>query len=107
MMALLDNSPLDFIINSDEQDLERIVAFVHRTFNSLDFIYFLKALKSIYVTKGGLESILNEHKTGESLKTSMHNLYMTFFELPLSKRTERHVSDPFKGSAAKKLFKLR
>jgi uncharacterized protein (TIGR02757 family) len=103
MMALLDYSPYDFILNSDEHDLERIEGFVHRTFNSLDFIYFLKALKNIYITKGGLESIFNEHKTGESLIMSIHNFNMLFFELPHSKRTERHVSDPFKGSAAKKL----
>jgi len=103
MMALLDDSPFDFILNFDEQDIERIEGFVHRTFNSLDMIYFLKALKNIYKTKGGLESIFNEHKTGESLKTSIHNFYMLFFELPHIKRTERHVSDPFKGSASKKL----
>lgn len=103
MMALLDYSPFDFILNSDEHDLERIEGFVHRTFNSLDFVYFLKALKNIYKTRGGLESIFNEHKTGESLITSIHNFKMLFFELPHSKRTERHVSDPFKGSAAKKL----
>ena len=103
MMALLDNSPSDFILNSDEHDLERIEGFVHRTFNSLDLIYFLKALKNIYQTKGGLESIFNENKTSESLKMSIHNLNLLFFELPHSKRSERHVSDPFKGSAAKKL----
>ena len=28
---------------------------------------------------------------------------MLFFEFPHSKRTEKHVSDPFKGSAAKRL----
>jgi uncharacterized protein (TIGR02757 family) len=33
----------------------------------------------------------------------MHELNKIFFELPHSRRTERHVSDPFKGSAAKKL----
>jgi uncharacterized protein (TIGR02757 family) len=31
MMALLNDSPFDFIMNSDEQDLERIEGFVHRT----------------------------------------------------------------------------
>jgi uncharacterized protein (TIGR02757 family) len=103
MMALLDDSPFDFILNSDEKDLERIEGFVHRTFNSLDLIYFLRALKNIYKTKGGLESIFNEYKTDESLKSSIHKLYMFFFELPHSKRTERHVSDPSKGSATKKI----
>jgi uncharacterized protein (TIGR02757 family) len=103
IMALMDDSPFDFILNSDEKDIERIEGFVHRTFNSLDLIYFLKALKNIYKTKVGLEEIFNEYKSDESLKSCIHRFYMLFFELPHSKRTERHVSDPFKGSAAKKI----
>jgi len=103
IMVLLDDSPFDFIINSDKRDLERIEGFVHRTFNSLDLIYFLKALKNIYNTKGGLESFFNEYKTGDSLQSAIHDLKMIFFELPHNSRTERHISDPYKGSAAKKL----
>ena len=103
MMALLDDSPFDFIMNSGEQDLERIEGFVHRTFNSDDLIYFIKALKHIYLNKGGLESIFNEYSTSGSLQAAMHELKKIFFELPHSRRTERHISDLFKGSAAKKL----
>jgi uncharacterized protein (TIGR02757 family) len=103
MMALLDDSPFDFIMNSEDQDLQSIDGFVHRTFNSADLIYFLKALKHIYLNKGGLENIFNEYRTADSLIPAMHELKEIFFELPHSRRTERHVSDPFKGSAAKKL----
>jgi uncharacterized protein (TIGR02757 family) len=103
MMALLDDSPYDFIMNSEVPDLERVEGFVHRTFNSSDLLYFLRALKHIYLTKGGLETIFNEYKTEDSLQPAIHKLYTIFFELPHNHRTERHVSDPFKGSAAKKL----
>jgi uncharacterized protein (TIGR02757 family) len=103
MMALLDDSPYDFIMNSEVPDFERVEGFVHRTFNSLDLLYFLKALKYVYQTKGGLEAIFNEYKTGDSLQPAIHKLYAIFFELPHSRRTERHISDPNKGSAAKKI----
>ncbi len=103
MMALLDDSPYDFIMNSEAPDLERLEGFVHRTFNSSDLIYFLKALKHIYMIKGGLETIFNEYKIEESLKPAIHKLYAIFFELPHNHRTERHISDPYKGSAAKKI----
>ncbi len=43
------------------------------------------------------------HKTSDSLQPAIHEFHKIFFELPHEKRTERHVSDPFKGSAAKKL----
>ena len=107
MMELMDDSPYDYIINSDKNDLERLEGFVHRTFNSDDFVYFVKSLKNIYRTKGGLESIFTKYKTDDSLQPAIHELHAAFFELPHSCRTERHVADPFKGSAAKKLNMLR
>jgi uncharacterized protein (TIGR02757 family) len=103
MMALLEDSPFDFIMNSGEQDLERINGFVHRTFNSIDLIYFIKALNHIYETKKGLEGIFNEYKTEDSLQPAIHKLKCLFFELPHEKRTLRHISDPHNGSAAKRI----
>jgi uncharacterized protein (TIGR02757 family) len=100
---LLDNSPFNFIINCKEGDLEKMEGFVHRTFNFVDLIYFIRALKHIYRNKGGLESIFNQYQAPDSLQPAIHELHKTFFELPHFKRTERHISDPFKGSAAKKI----
>jgi uncharacterized protein (TIGR02757 family) len=100
---LLDNSPFDFIMNSEEYDLQRMMGFVHRTFNSADLIYFIKALRNIYKNKGGLESIFFQFREPDSLQPAIHEFHKIFFELPHEKRMERHVSDPFKGSAAKKL----
>lgn len=103
MMELLDDSPYDFILNSQLSDLQRLEGFVHRTFSSDDLLYFLKALKQIYTTSGGLETIFNQHQTNTSLQPAIHKLYTIFFQLPHQKGTERHVSDPNKGSAAKKI----
>lgn len=103
MMELLDNSPYDFILNSSREEMDLVGKFVHRTFNSVDLIYFLKALQHIYKYKGGLENIFNAHQTPDSLQHAMHELHKIFFELPHEKRTEKHLSDPYKGSSAKKL----
>jgi uncharacterized protein (TIGR02757 family) len=103
MMELLDHSPYEFIMNSRNADLEMIRKFVHRTFNSTDLLYFLKALQSIYKNNGGLETIFTTYQTADSLQPAIHEFHKIFFELSHEKRTERHVSDPFKGSAAKKL----
>jgi uncharacterized protein (TIGR02757 family) len=102
-MELLDNSPYEFIRDSSVVEMEMVERFVHRTFNSNDLIFFLKALQHIYRYKGGLESIFNTHKASDSLRPAIHEFHKIFFELPHEKRTEKHVSDPFKGSAAKKL----
>jgi uncharacterized protein (TIGR02757 family) len=103
MMELLDHSPYEFIMNSSNGEIEIIERFVHRTFNSTDLVYFLKALQNIYRHKGGLETIFNAFQTTDSLQPAIHEFHNIFFELSHEKRTERHVSDPYKGSAAKKL----
>ncbi len=103
MMELLDDSPYEFIMNFGEDDIGRMEGFVHRTFNSTDMTFFLKALQNIYRHKGGLETIFRLHMTANSLQPAIHELHKVFFELPHQKRTERHVSDTRKGSAAKKM----
>ena len=103
LMILLDNSPYEFIMNSSNYEFETIKNFIHRTFNSTDLVYFLKGLQNIYRHKGGLETIFKTYQTADSLQPAIHEFHRIFFELPHEKRTERHVSDPFKGSASKKL----
>jgi uncharacterized protein (TIGR02757 family) len=103
MMEYLDNSPYDFIVNHSENDLERISTVIHRTFNAGDFIYFIKALKHIYAVQNGLEGIFNQYRTQDSLQPAIHQFRNMFFELPHNTRTMKHISDPFKGSAAKKI----
>lgn len=103
IIDLLDNSPFEFITGADDRDLDGITGFVHRTFNSYDLIYFLRALQYIYRDKGGMEAIFEKFRTNDSIQPAIHEFHKIFYELPHEKRTERHVSDPFKGSAAKKI----
>ncbi len=103
MMSFMDDSPYDFVLYHSERDLERIKCVIHRTFNSADFIYFIKALNHIYKTHGGLESIFDQYQTGDSLQPAIHQFRSMFFELPHDNRTMKHISDPLKGSAAKKI----
>src|SRR4030042_2350145 len=103
MMSFMDNSPYEFVLNHNEHDLEKIKCVIHRTFNSGDFIYFIRALNHIYTTHNGMERIFNQYQTKDSLQPAIHQFRNLFFELPHDKRTRKHISDPFKGSAAKKL----
>ena len=51
MMDLMGNSPYDFVLNRRAKHLEPIDGFVHRTFSSTDFLYFIYALKYLYQKK--------------------------------------------------------
>ncbi|MCF4101742.1 TIGR02757 family protein [Gillisia sp. M10.2A] len=103
LMELLENSPYDFVLNHSEPDLTKLDDFVHRTFNGLDLRYFVVALKNIYTFKGGLEGIFTEYAEPKSLQYSIHQFKKEFFSLPHLSRTEKHVSDPLKNSAAKRI----
>ncbi len=103
MMDLLGNSPYDFVMSHEEYQLERLEGFVHRTFNSEDFKYFIKALQHIYTNRGGLESIFIENQSETSLQPAIHELHNIFFEIVHPERTKKHVANPQKGSVAKRI----
>lgn len=105
LVNLMDNSPHQFITDFQKSDLKRFNTFIHRTFNSTDCIYFFHALKNIYRNHGGLESVFKSgiNQFDKDLKHSIIFTRKKFFELPHSKRTEKHFSNPESGSAAKRI----
>ena len=103
LMDLMGNSPYDFIMNHKEHHLERLEGFVHRTFNQTDVIYFIKALNHLYLHKGGLEAVFARQAAGVLMHQVIHGFKMEFFALPHPHRTLKHVSDPERGSAAKRI----
>lgn len=103
MMNHLENSPYDFILNHSEKDLEKLESFVHRTFNGIDFVQFVKNLNHIYTNHNGLENIFEKNIKNESTQNSITAFKKIFFEIPHQQRTQKHISDPSKGSAAKRI----
>jgi uncharacterized protein (TIGR02757 family) len=103
MIQLMGESPYDFILNCNDHTSNQIVGFYYRTFNGADFSYFLQALRNVYVNHGGLESLFNELTSTFTMQESIGEFKKLFFELPHPARTQKHVSDPTAGSAAKRL----
>ncbi|WP_074406024.1 TIGR02757 family protein [Aquimarina megaterium] len=103
LMSLLGNSPYDFIMNHTEINLEDFNGFVHRTFNSTDLSYFITALRHIYTKYDDMEAFFKLYKEEDNFQTAIHNFKKEFFSLPHPIRTEKHVSDPHKNSAAKRI----
>jgi len=103
LMERLDRSPFDFILNHTESDLDNLSGFVHRTFNETDLLYFISALKNIYTNHGGIEEVFTKNAEKQTLQPAIHEFKKVFFELPHLSRTQKHVSDPLKNSAAKRI----
>ena len=103
MVELLDHSPFEFVMQHQDSDIEKLATFVHRTFNGNDFIQFIKSLQHIYQKHNGLEAVFAKHAETSSLQHSIHAFKNIFFEIPHLERTKKHVGDPFKNSAAKRI----
>ena len=80
MMALMGNTPFDFVMSHTVSDLERLDNFVHRTFNNIDFVTFIKGLQHIYQNHNGLEKVFSSHHEAHNLQQSIHQFKKLFFE---------------------------
>lgn len=103
LMQLMGNSPYDFVMGYSDKNSEALSNFVHRTFNADDLAYFIVALQNIYKNHGGLENIFIKNATNGSIQEAIYHLKNIFFELPHLPRTQKHISDPLKNSAAKRI----
>ena len=99
LMRRMDFAPHDFILNHTKKDLTRFKNFKHRTFNGTDCIFFLQSLQNIYRKHNSLENVFNRRTAREAII----NFRKTFFSIPHSQRTEKHISNPDAGSSAKRL----
>lgn len=103
MMDLTGNAPYDYVMSHTEEDLERLQSFVHRTFNGQDFASFIRSLQHIYNHHNGLEAVFTKHQEQESMQKRISEFKKIFFEIPHQNRTQKHISDPMNGSAAKRI----
>lgn len=103
LMDIMGNSPYDFVMSHSENDLEKLENFVHRTFNSIDAVTFIKSLQNIYKNHNGLENVLSKNIENNSTQKSISEFKKVFFEIPHQQRTTKHISDPLNNSAAKRI----
>lgn len=104
MVELMDNAPFDFMSNHEETDLKQLMSFKHRTFNGEDFICFISSLRHLFGKYGSLEAAFYFHFHGEEdLMNTIERFREEFFSIPHLPRTQKHLSNPGKGSAAKRI----
>lgn len=103
IMDLMGNDPYNFIMHHADDDLDRLEGFVHRTFNAIDLTYFIKALQALYSRYRDMEEFYSQFAHQSNLNSAIHEFKKEFFSLPHPDRTQKHVSDPLKNSAAKRI----
>ena len=101
MMNLLDNSPYDFIKNCKDSEIKKL-EFVHRTFNSIDFRFFLHSLKNIYTQNESMEDVFLDDDSN-FMFDGIINFRKIFFSVDHEKRSQKHISNPLKNSCCKRV----
>ncbi len=104
LLKLMDNKPYDFICNATESDLEIFSNFKHRTFNGDDCKFFIRSLQNIYKNHGGLENVFTSaYQQNESIESALVHFRNVFLEPNHLYRSEKHIANIQKNSAAKRL----
>jgi uncharacterized protein (TIGR02757 family) len=104
LISLMDSSPYEFITLSGEREFARFLTFVHRTFNGDDCIYFLHALRSLYLEHGGMENVfLDGYRPRKSIIAAISHFREKMLLTPHLSRSVKHISDPHNGSASKRI----
>lgn len=102
LVELMAHSPYEYVREYEEGMLDG-KTFVHRTFNLTDLDFVIRALKSCYSQHETLEDwfYLKDGQTG--IKERIINFRNEFLKTPHLQRSEKHIANPAKGSAAKRI----
>lgn len=104
LMARMDDAPFDFVMTASPNELKAIDGFVHRTFNAEDVVDLIHALRATRSIHGSWESLFrpadNEHNYGSAI-TRFREQMLQHVSNPA--RVSRFLSDPSRGSAAKRI----
>ena len=93
MMEIMDNSPYDFVINSNNSEINKI-QFVHRTFNSIDLQFFILSLKNIYKNYDSLEDVFIENKN-DFMFDGILKFRKIFFSIDHEKRSHEITNSEY------------
>jgi uncharacterized protein (TIGR02757 family) len=99
LVDLMKNDPYSFILNYQEQP----ITFVHRTFNEIDLNAFFVSLHRIYTSRNSLESCFQLEDNQIGMLQRIVNFRNQFTLDPFPSRTQKHISNPLKGAAAKRI----
>ena len=99
---IMGGEPHKFVLDYDSNYLTEI-RFVHRTFNTVDLDFILRALKNVYQNNASLEAIFSPNPEHPGIKGRIVNFRETLLSVPHEARSEKHLSNPLKKSAAKRI----
>lgn len=102
LMEIMGDAPYEFVMNYKDEDLN-LPSSIHRTFLAEDFLNFTKCLQNIYTQHQGLEAVFTQLINKYSMDQALYHFKLTFLGDLIDSRTQKHLPNPLKGSAAKRV----
>lgn len=107
LMALMQQSPYEFIMQASKKEIAQLQFFKHRTFNGDDILFFISFLKAHYKKHKSLEDAFFIHEKLFPSENKMYSYLAAFhhyvFSFPHLARSEKHISTPLKNAACKRI----
>lgn len=104
LLNRMDNAPFAFVMHASADDLRILDGFVHRTFNHHDVVDLLMALRATQIETNDWSLLFtpleNEINYGPAISRFRTRMLQ---HVSNPQRVSRFLSDPLKGSAAKRL----
>lgn len=101
LIEIMEHEPLSFIHTYSPKTLKNS-SFVHRTFNVADLNQFFLSLNRIYKSSN-LEYCFSAHSEILGVKGRIANFRQAFFQEGDFSHSMKHVSDPLRNSACKRI----
>ncbi|MEM6641393.1 MAG: TIGR02757 family protein [Bacteroidota bacterium] len=105
-LQMMGNEPHRFVRESKQHELKPFVDFKHRTFNGTDALYFIHFFRWYYQQNDSLEKVFSApiKGTSKNVEAGLVNFVKLFFSLPdHPKRTYKHIPNPLRKSACKRI----
>lgn len=105
IMTLMDSDPHQFIIHHKEEERKKMLSFKHRTFQSIDLLYFIEFLQNYYRVHDSIEQAFHPVMAEKySQKKALTHFYDLLFGKEYApQRTKKHIASPHKNSTCKRL----
>jgi len=103
LLEIMGESPHEFIMEYGKSNKAIDLHFVHRTFNHEDLHFFFNALHIIYTENESLESVFKVKAEYPGIKGRILSFREEMLKTSHLPRSEKHISNPAKNSAAKRI----
>lgn len=102
LMDYMDQSPFEFVKNAQKSDFKSWKHSIHRTFMKEDVIFFVEALRRMYIEEGGMERVFSEGFSRGGSKEGIE-FFRNKFIGSETHRALKHVASPKRNSTAKRI----